>query len=243
VFTHGVTFVEGVAIASIGLLVARRSVSSAAALGVIVVLFLNERVADVTGRLGFGFGLNEVAPGVGFWLAETGFALVALGTVVAIARTRVRARSVGGTAPAGRVVAAAAFLGFTTSVGLAMSYYRASHGAQGGVTDYFLSRGLWAALLTIVAVPVIAVAAALTRRRAVAAGLTLGLVVFVVAVAAFRLGFTYDPGFGSQEAIEGTWMLLASGTGMLLVLAYRLWDTRVVAPIGDPAVAAVAADA
>lgn len=234
VFTHGVTFIEGIAIASIGLLVARRSVTSAAALAVIVVLFLNERVADVTGRLGFGFGLNEVAPGVGFWLAEIGFALVLVGTVVAIARTRSQLPPVSGKAPSGRVVAAAAFLGFATSVGLAMSYYRARQGALGGVTDYFLSRGLWAALLAIVAVPVISTAAALTRRRAVAAGLTLGLLVFVVAVALFRLGFTYDPGFGSQQAIEGTWMLLASGAGLLLVLSYRLWDTRVV-PVVDTA--------
>ena len=220
-------YAAGVAGAGVLLVATRRTQATGApALVVIVTTFIGGRALGV-----YNVAFPERGAGPGFSLDSAGFALVLVAAIIAVvgvlAAGDLHAPWRPVTAGRAGLAAVAAAAGYVTAVGYGLNPSRIAVEVPGGFgqgTPLIASpRSLWAQLLVVIALtawPAVAVLA----RRPIAAGLTLGLLSFVVAEAGYRLLSATAKILGRDpqvDAIEGTWVLLIGGIALTAMLSVR----------------------
>jgi hypothetical protein len=114
-----------------------------------------------------------------------------------------------------------------TGIAVGLNFYRFGGVADGSpfINPYSFTPGpssriVWAAVLVIVALPVIALAI-MTVSRPIALGLFTGLTTFVLATSLARLAIAYVNG-GRHDA-EGTWLFVSAGPALVALAAYHLF--------------------
>jgi len=212
-----VFFVSGVVAAGLMLLAQRGT--QLAGTGLLVTLcatFVGARALEITrvtdDRFPFDVGPGVVVDGIGFAVVAAGAALAVLGLLVeGIGQPVLR--------PVGPAVAwlavLGAFAGFVTAYGYGLNYVDLGLGggtfAQGSPLVPS-ARSLWAQIvvvLVLVAGPVVVAAG----RRALAAGVAAGLLVFTAASVLSRFletGTVRGRDLG-LDPVEGTWVMLVGG--------------------------------
>ena len=231
-----VFFVSGVVAGGL-LLLARRG-TQLAGTGLLVALcatFVGARALEITrvtdDRFRVDAGLGVVVDGAGFAVVAAGAALAVLGLLVGgVERPVLR--------PVGPAVAwlavLGAFAGFVTAYGYGLNYvdFALGGGFAQGSPLVPSARSLWAQIVVVLALVAGPVVVAV-GRRALAAGVAAGLLVFTAAsvLSRFLEAGTVrgvDRGF---DPVEGTWVMLVGG---LLLAVFTL--VRFAGPAGaDPA--------
>ncbi len=230
---HVVVFAAALVLAG-ALLLHRRSAPIGAAMVVVAVAFeLQPRVEDVVTLT----GSDGPRAGTGFSLVTAG---LVLGIFAAVLSALVTLRPsqwtmLGGARPLAIV---AALFGFAAAVGYAMNPFTISLGGDFGLdvtggspldtSDPVSSRYLWAGVLVIVLLTVLAPVAVSVGGR-IGSGLALGLLFGIAGIAALRLGAIYGTSevAGRRTAValdgaEGTWTFLAAGGAVLIVTWFGL---------------------
>ncbi|HUF84289.1 MAG TPA: hypothetical protein VMQ81_06815 [Acidimicrobiia bacterium] len=231
-----VFFVSGVVAAGLMLLAQRGT--QLAGTGLLVTLcatFVGARALEITrvtdDRFRAGVGAGVVVDVAGFALVAAGAALAVLGLLVeGVERPVLR--------PVGPAVAwlavLGAFAGFVTAYGYGLNYVDLGVGggfAQGSPLVPS-ARSLWAQMVVILALVAGPVVVAV-GRRALAAGVAAGLLVFTAAsvLSRFLEAGTVRGIDRRLDPVEGTWVMLVGG---LLLGAFAL--VRLATPDGaDPA--------
>ena len=226
------------------LLSRRTSKSGAAALAVIVAIGMQPRVVDISTITDH----HGPRGGTGFSLVVGGFVLALIAAVIA-ATIELRPRSWSLRGGARGLATLAAFFGFASAVGYAMSPFSASVSGMSALSFSFGSplegtggpRSLWAAILVVVLLAVVP-PTSVAVGRGIGIGLAFGLLGALGGIAAFRLGEAFGTSgteFAHVGGAEGTWTLLAAGGATLLVVFAGLVAGRTRRPSREPDAAPV----
>jgi hypothetical protein len=212
-------FAGALLVAGALMLGARSAAIGAAMLGVVVAVSLQPRVVDVV-RVSESSGPKA---GTGFALVTAGFVL-ALASALLGAVVELRPRAWGLDGGARALAALGALAAFGAAVGYGMNPFVRGVGRLSVTYGSPLApvpRELWAALLVVVVVTVVAPVAVAVGGR-LGTGLMLGLLFAVGGIAAFRLGTVFGTVAGHDTGVsgaEGTWAFVAAG-GAALILGF-----------------------
>lgn len=204
----------------------RVAIAGSVAAAALALLFLSQPINAMFNEID-----DSSTPAAGFWLQIIGFGLLIVAAVVA-ALSRLRPlmhRDEWRLEGRARLVSVVAFFSFATAVGYGMNPIADRDGAYGSPLDPYFPRAFWSQIIVVVALALLPVLAATSRRWGVTAGITVAYLTFVLAWNLDNLLYVYVDAH-HEKAIEGTWTFLAAGSGTVLLLLWCLTRPRSSSP-------------